>query len=95
MSLLTVVASPIIIEQPVPISAAQRPDSVMPPSTGGTLMSIIGSATEASASGMSARLATPSRAHIKPTGTISAAPIRYPAVAERSVLPVRPICMAP
>ena len=89
------VESPIIMEQPVPISAAHRPERVIPPSMGGTLIKIIGSAMAAEASGRSALLATPKIAHIKPTGTISKAPKMKPFLAALSSFPVRPICTTP
>ena len=41
MSELTVVASPTIMEHPVPISAAQSPERVIPARTGGMLISIL------------------------------------------------------
>ena len=90
-----VVARPTTMEQPVPISAAHNPESVIPASKGGISIRICGSAVAASAPGIRALAATPRSAQINPIGIMSRAPSKYPLFDALSSFPVSPICTTP
>ena len=94
ISVLTVVESPIIMEQPVPISAAQAGERVIPPSMGEHSSKSSAAPWTRKRPEESTLPATPKIAHIKPTGTIKA-PKMKPFLAALSSFPVRPICTTP